>query len=242
MGEQHGSTTTADMPVGPVLDEIKRIVRIVDREAPGGGYAVAALRAVRDSVAPGLTTAVWREWAGGSRLAREIEEQERREQLGRQREQREREIRSILDAAGVQRRDTRFPALRRLFDAHGYNIEGGPGGSDHEYMASWERSGGHQVQELVAAALAELQGGVQPTLPGVVEEPERTCECSACSDQHCQGECEQCEDHDCEQCYHGHTVYGCCGYCEDCDHHVQRDGYHRCSHCEHCSECEHYCD
>lgn len=78
---------------------------------------------------------------------------------------------------------------------------------------------------------------------------ERTCTCDGCTFPTCQGDCDACDDPDCEQC-HGdcdydcyvcHDVRTCCGYCDRCnDHH---DGYteDRCDDCDHCRECNHYC-
>lgn len=74
--------------------------------------------------------------------------------------------------------------------------------------------------------------------------PERTCECDECEGAECQGDCESCDDHGCEQCYANHSVSDCCGYCEDCDEHpddTNSDCVSRCAECDHCSECDHYC-
>lgn len=77
-------------------------------------------------------------------------------------------------------------------------------------------------------------------------EPERTCTCTACGDPVCQGDCDRCDNHRCEQCYDGHEVWTCCGYCTECDSHP--DGYDhdhsdaRCGECGYCSDCEHSCD
>lgn len=74
--------------------------------------------------------------------------------------------------------------------------------------------------------------------------PERTCGCEACTDEACQGDCNQCDDHGCESCYADHAVSDCCGFCSECDSHptdVDSPNYYRCGECEHCSECDHYC-
>lgn len=71
----------------------------------------------------------------------------------------------------------------------------------------------------------------------------RQCQCAECTDEECDGDCEErCDDHDCEQCYGNHTVYDCCGYCPDCGEHVDNEGDDRCAHCNHCRDCDHYCN
>ena len=107
---------------------------------------------------------------------------------------------------------------------------------------------------------AILTGVVAPAPPGPVrlgpvevpddpddeEAPERTCECQTCTDDGCQGDCDECDDHGCTQCYDpdDHGVLDCCGYCPGCENHPDnyRDvrNYH-CAECDRCSECEHYC-
>lgn len=88
------------------------------------------------------------------------------------------------------------------------------------------------------------QGIVPPWETEEEDEPERTCACDGCEDRRCQGDCESCDDHGCEQCYRDHEVSDCCGFCEECDRHpsdVDTANYNRCAECNHCSECEHYC-
>jgi hypothetical protein len=53
---------------------------------------------------------------------------------------------------------------------------------------------------------------------------------------------EDCDDHNCEECYSGHSTYACCGYCPDCERH--RDDTERDEVCSmgHCHSCEHECD
>lgn len=94
--------------------------------------------------------------------------------------------------------------------------------------------------------LVRLRG--QETLPVDVPDPvhERTCECRQCTDEGCDGECDSCDEHECQQCYPSldHEVSDCCGYCEGCEIHpnnTRSPQYDRCSGCDHCSECDHYC-
>jgi hypothetical protein len=86
----------------------------------------------------------------------------------------------------------------------------------------------------------------------------RTCECEACEDEECQGECSECDnhgcaqchgegyscdDHDCDYCFPDHSVRSCCGYCSECESHpngVDHDG-DVCPNCEYCSDCQHSC-
>ena len=90
----------------------------------------------------------------------------------------------------------------------------------------------------------EADGTVQPA-GEAPETPERTCGCDECTEPACQGDCETCEDHGCEQCYPDGCPerYSCCGYCRDCeDHGNDPQGHSVCGECWHCSECDHYCD
>jgi hypothetical protein len=76
------------------------------------------------------------------------------------------------------------------------------------------------------------------------DEDERTCECEACEDRACQGDCDTCGNYGtCEQCHP--NLRTCCGYCERCDMcHTEQaeygEGY--CAECEHCRECDHDCN
>lgn len=86
----------------------------------------------------------------------------------------------------------------------------------------------------------------RPARPEAPEEPEepRTCQCDDCEEPACQGDCESCDDHGCQQCYGDHYVTDCCGYCRDCGDHPEdtdSDCHSRCGECDHCSECDHYC-
>ena len=111
----------------------------------------------------------------------------------------------------------------------------------------WLRDEGHATccEACNRQRLSQLmaQGVVPPWETG--EAPaERTCACDGCTDERCQGDCESCDDHGCEQCYSDHGTYDCCGYCPDCDTHPNQSdasNYSRCAECDHCSECEHYC-
>ena len=93
-------------------------------------------------------------------------------------------------------------------------------------------------------ARLEADGTVQPA-GEAPETPERTCGCDECTEPACQGDCETCEDHGCEQCYPDGCPerYSCCGYCRDClDHGNDPQGHSVCGECQHCSECDHYCE
>lgn len=70
---------------------------------------------------------------------------------------------------------------------------------------------------------------------------DRDCQCAACPDVECAGDCERCEDRECEQC-RCDEAYGCCGYCPDCDEHHGDGTDYRCGECDRCSECDHQCD
>jgi hypothetical protein len=76
------------------------------------------------------------------------------------------------------------------------------------------------------------------------DEDERTCECEACEDRACQGDCETCHNYGtCEQCHP--NLRTCCGYCDRCVacHTEQAEyGGDYCAECEHCKDCDHYCD
>lgn len=74
------------------------------------------------------------------------------------------------------------------------------------------------------------------------DEAVRTCQCDACEDEHCRGDCERCDDHGCEACYRDHTTYSCCGYCEDCDAHVDSDMRDEVCDRGYCHECDHRCN
>lgn len=86
------------------------------------------------------------------------------------------------------------------------------------------------------------------------------CACEACEYRHCEGECAQCEDHGCEQCWGGdhadhcddhscrhHYPEGCpdttecCGWCEDCEAHTG-DGRDEVCDKGTCHGCEHVCE
>src|SRR4029453_10497586 len=164
MGQQestdHGAVST--MPQGPVLTEIIRLARIIDATAPSG-YDVHVLRIMRDTVAPELTTAVWREWVPGSRLAerhdREEQDRIRRERIYAQ----TRELAALLRAVGVEQDWRRCEPLRALFNRHGYFIEG-YADANAGYMAVWADRG-EDISPAVEA-LRAMAGPVQPTLPG----------------------------------------------------------------------------
>jgi len=48
------------------------------------------------------------------------------------------------------------------------------------------------------------------------EDDERTCECEACENRACQGDCDTCGNYGtCEQCHP--NLRTCCGYCDRCD-------------------------
>ena len=129
------------------------------------------------------------------------------------------------DRADIRAAEAQLRADRALLQRHG-----------HTYCCNdCDR---HTIARL--RALEAEQGTTPPPAPVPVP-AERTCACDSCTDDACQGDCERCDDHGCEQCYDGHTVYGCCGYCEDCDEHVTDDGDDRCTRCNHCRECDHYC-
>ena len=88
------------------------------------------------------------------------------------------------------------------------------------------------------------------------------CDCDACDAWDCNGDCEQCTNHSCAQCWldrdpcDDHScsdchpegcpddgLRRCCGYCPECEKH--KDGYegdYRCGECNRCSECEHSCE
>jgi hypothetical protein len=95
------------------------------------------------------------------------------------------------------------------------------------------------------AELARLQGTTAPVVtPDAIPEPEegpdRTCECNDCTDVTCQGGCDSCDDHDCQQCFGDHSAYSCCGYCPECDSHAGDGDDEKCS-MGHCHSCEHEC-
>jgi hypothetical protein len=74
------------------------------------------------------------------------------------------------------------------------------------------------------------------------EQPGRTCECAACDDDHCQGDCEPCGNRqECPQC-RCDDAYECCGYCHECEDHHGDGREYMCGECERCSECSHYCN
>lgn len=68
----------------------------------------------------------------------------------------------------------------------------------------------------------------------------RTCRCDHCHVADCTGDCEPCDDHDCEQCSPCDGTYSCCGYCPDCESHPGDERDQVCS-LGHCHECEHRC-
>lgn len=69
---------------------------------------------------------------------------------------------------------------------------------------------------------------------------DRDCQCAACPDVECAGDCERCEDRECEQC-RCDEAYGCCGYCPECDDHHGDGTDYRCGECDRCSQCDHHC-
>lgn len=224
----HGSVAT--LPTGPVLDEVIRIVRVVDQYAPSG-YRVAALRVVRDSVAPGLTSNVWREWAGpDSRVAQEYA----REEIAQNRNQREREIADILVSrfgfvAGhhYSTRITRerFPAitvpdgLTAVFDRYGWYVEAGATGTAHLLMEAAVRGTD------ISAVLAALEMVPEPVMaPDEPTCPHGNVRCTECGGTGCGGfdswgDPNGC-DHDCPECGSSDMVDTCrrCGLDSNCSH------------------------
>lgn len=94
------------------------------------------------------------------------------------------------------------------------------------------------------AALLRRRFEAETPVPAPVPEPprERTCRCEACDAPECQGDCEQCDDHDCEQCGCGpNEALACCGYCPECTGHAGDGRDERCDQ-GHCHECEHRCE
>jgi hypothetical protein len=96
------------------------------------------------------------------------------------------------------------------------------------------------------ANLARLrEQGVQaaPVPAPVPDEvlPDRTCECAACDEPHCQGDCEPCVNRqDCLQC-RCDDAWECCGYCPECEDHHGEGREYVCEECDHCRDCDHYC-
>jgi hypothetical protein len=78
----------------------------------------------------------------------------------------------------------------------------------------------------------------------------RDCSCPSCPGPDCVGDCDPCDNLDCEQCHEAcDQAQSCCGYCSDCGtHHEDTDqndvimvrigGYRR----PICTDCEHCCD
>lgn len=114
-----------------------------------------------------------------------------------------------------------------------------------------------------------LEGIPAPaTKPLPADEPEEDeydgCECDDCEEQVCGGDCAQCPNHDCQQCWHrddgnddcddhgcdahwpegcpGDDISSCCGQCSVCERHA--DDADRDEVCDrgHCHECGHVCE
>jgi hypothetical protein len=220
--KDHGSVT---MPEGPVLAEIIRIARIVDHQSPEG-YAAHILRIMRDSVAPGLTTAIWSEWVPGSRIARRAQEEEDQRVREARVAERTTEITALLQAAGTVGDWQRCEPLRALFSRHGYYIESNAA-ANAGYMARWEVTGREDIGPVVDA-LRVMTGPVQPTLPGTESKPVE--ETDEDEDELCAHDgtvrCEECGGTGC-------GGLGRYGDPQDCDN--------NCPHCDHCDSSEHAC-
>jgi hypothetical protein len=133
-----------------------------------------------------------------------------------------------------------------------------------------------------AQLLAAANGGQEATVPVIlVGDPDRIpgvvidvkpeadddqeegagCECDQCDNPRCDGQCAECSDHGCQQCWgspdaadecddhecqHHYpdgclSTSDCCGWCEECDRHT---GDSRENVCDMgvCHECEHTCE
>lgn len=211
------------LPTGPVLAEVIRLAQAVDRHTPDG-YAAYVLRIMRDSVAPGLTTAVWRQWVPNGRIARRAEEQELREALEARINQRRPVVEAVLRAAGGQREWEQSAALRDLFNGRGYYIES-YADSNAQYMARWEAAG-VDIEPALESLRAMAAGTAQPTLPGVESKPEAVDEAG--------------EDEDDSSCAHDGRVA-----CDECDgtgcgglsrYGEPNDCDTSCPHCDRCEE------
>ena len=242
----HGAVST--MPQGLVLAEVVRLARIIDVTAPSG-YDAHVLRIMRDTVAPGLTTAVWREWVPGSRLAQRHDEQQQREIRRERIEARTRELDSLLRAAGTVRDWERCEPLQALFSRHGYYIEE-YADANAGYMAHWEVASNVDLGP-AEAALRAMAGPVQPTLPGTEPVTEAADEAGEDEDPGCVHDgtvrCEECGGTGCG----GLGRYGdprdcnnnCpdCSHCESSDHACCNCGLDpECTHTWQCSECDGY--
>jgi len=201
--------------VSPAVEaELRRIVVDTERVVgPGGDYRSYrpwVYRIIRDAV-PGMTRALWREWAG-------------------------REPDLSQEPGGEQHAREQYIRDHALLRHHGRPTCCRDCDRDSADVLRLELAGRGEPTEA-----PEYQA---PTEAPVEPVQERTCECDDCIDDRCQGDCDHCDDHGCEQCYGDHNIYDCCGYCEDCDTHpdsADSPHYHRCESCDHCSDCDHYC-
>ena len=223
----HGSVAT--MPEGPVLTEIVRLARIVDLNAPTG-YSAHVLRIMRDSVAPWLTTAIFREWVPNSRIAAQAEEQEEQERRNRRITERTAEITAILTAAGTDREWYRCEPLQALFNRHGYRIEY-RAETNAGYMARWEVLSRESIEPALDGLRAMVTGTAQPTLPGTESKPEPVEETDEGEDE---DGCAHVDTVRCDDC--GGT--GCGGFDRWGD---PRDCTSGCPHCDRC-EASHSCE
>lgn len=86
------------------------------------------------------------------------------------------------------------------------------------------------------------------------EDDERDCSCINCDERGCDGDCDLCDDGNCDQCHSRHVEGGdvdsCCGRCSYCDrcHNCRASGQHddnvytNRDGDRYCTECEHHCE
>jgi hypothetical protein len=238
------------LPTGAVLTEVIRLAQAVDRHAPDG-YSAHVLRIVRDSVAPGLTTAVWREWVPNGRIAARAEREEREAEQRRRAVARQAEILSLLEAAGTVSSWRQVGALRALFDANGYYIES-YADSNAQYIAHWEVYRGQDIEPALAGLRAMAAGQAQPTLPGTDSKPAPApvVDESEDEDPGCAHDgrvaCDECDGTGCGGFNRLGSPNDCdtsCPHCTDCEHEHACNSCGldpKCSHEFRCAECDQY--
>lgn len=236
MEQEKGSVAT--LPDN-VRTEVVRMAHVLDRHVPEG-YEAAVLKIFRDTVLPDLTWERWGEMVPGARLTSRAERRRQAEEREARRRARQNEITPLLERyqGGSQASWQRCEPLAALFSRHRYYIESSAV-TNASYLAAWEANG-----EDISAVLTALGGTAGPPImvaPPVTEPVERTCACDGCDTPECHGDCEQCDDHGCEQCYGHHSTYSCCGYCSECENHPDGPNGDEVCDLNHCHSCEHNC-
>jgi hypothetical protein len=220
MGDEQG-TAQADPVTVAVEAELARLIRHVEARAATRQYPLGGRRATIYAVmrtAVGIDRERWRLLAGVEPdMSEDPEERERLR--AEQREQGERAERE---------REANLTLIEQYE----------PGYRNRECCAGC-------TAERAAMYRGRETAPVLPDMPEPEPEPpapERTCECEYCTDEACQGDCNECDEHSCAQCNCGpDAAYACCGYCPECESHEGDGNNERCN-MGHCHECNHRCD